>query len=49
MHDIDTKDIHITHKKMDFLIIFSGYTLPATSYGSKLFFLLSIYTFILHL
>ena len=38
MHDIDTKDICITHKKMNFLIIFSGYTILATPYGSKLCF-----------
>ena len=38
MHDIDTKDICITYKKMDFLIVFNGYIIPATSYGSKLCF-----------
>ena len=34
VHDIDMKEICITYKKMDFLIIFSGYIIPATSYGS---------------
>ena len=33
---------------MDFIIIFSGYIIPATSYGSKLCFIINIY-FILHL
>ena len=43
MHDIDMEVISITHKKMDFLIIFSGYTIPATSYGSKLSFITNLY------
>ena len=35
---------------MDFIIIFSGYIMPVTSYGSSLnCVLLLIYTFILHL
>ena len=33
---------------MDFIIIFSGYIIPATSYGSKLCFIINLY-FILHL
>ena len=43
MHDIDKKEICITHKKMDFLIIFSGYIIPATSYESKLCFIINLY------
>ena len=43
MHEKDTKDICITCKKMDFLIIFSGYIIPATSYGSKLCFIINLY------
>ena len=46
MHDIHTKEICITHKKMDFLIIFSGYIIPATSYGSKLCFIINLYFYI---
>ena len=46
MHNIDKKEICITHKKMDFLIIFSGYIIPATSYGSKLCFITSLYFYI---
>ena len=33
-------------KKMDFLIIFSGYIIPATSYGSKLCFIINLYFYI---
>ena len=43
MHDIDTEEICITYKKMDFLIIFSAYIIPATSYGSKLCFIINLY------
>ena len=46
VHDIYTKEICITHKKMDFLIVFSGYLIPATSYGSKLCFIISLYFYI---
>ena len=46
MHDIDTKEICITYKKMNFLIIFSGYIIPATSYGSKLCFIINSYFYI---
>ena len=48
MHDIHMKEICITHKKISFLIIFSGYIIQATLYGSKLCFII-IHTFILHL
>ena len=46
MHVIDIKDIGITYNQMDFMIIFSGYIILATSYGSKLCFImnLSFYT-----
>ena len=43
MHDIDMKDMCITHKKMDFITIFNGYIIPATSYGSKLCFIINLY------
>ena len=43
MHDIDMKEICITYKKMDFLIIFSGYIILTTSYGSKLCFITNLY------
>ena len=46
MHDIYMKEICITHKKMDFLLIFSGYIMPATSYGSKLCFIINLYFYI---
>ena len=46
MHDIDKTEICITHTKMDFLIIFSGYIIPATSYGSKLCFIINLYFYI---
>ena len=46
MHDIDKKEICITRKKMDFLIIFSGYIILATSYGSKLCFIISLHFYI---
>ena len=36
--------LHI--KKMDFLIIFSGYIILATSYGSKLCFIINLYFYI---
>ena len=48
MHDIDIKNISATYNWMDFIIIFSGYIIPATLYGSKLCSI-RIYTFILHL
>ena len=43
MHDINKKVIYITHKKMDFLLIFSGYIILETSYGSKLCFIINLY------
>ena len=43
MHDIDMKEICITYKKINFLIIFSGFIIPATSYGSKLCFIINLY------
>ena len=43
MHDIDIKDIGITCNYMDFIIIFSGYIILATSYGSKLCFIINLY------
>ena len=43
MHVLDMKEICITHRKMDFPIIFSGYIIPATSYGSKLCFIANLY------
>ena len=46
VYDIDKKEICITHKKMNFLIIFTGYILPATSYGSKLCFIINLYFYI---
>ena len=46
MHDIYTKKVCITHEKMDFLIIFSGYLTRATSYGSKLCFIINLYFYI---
>ena len=46
MHDIYTKETYITHKKMDSIIIFSGYIIPATSYGSKLCFIINLYFYI---
>ena len=33
-------------EKMDFLIIFGGYIIPATSYGSKLCFIIILYFYI---
>ena len=33
-------------KEMDFIIIFSGYIIPATSYGSKLCFIINLYFYI---
>ena len=47
MHDIDIKDIGITYKQMDFLIIFNGYIILATSYGSKLCFIINLYFYII--
>ena len=43
MHDIDIKDICVTHKWKDFIIIFGRYIIPATSYGSKLCFIINLY------
>ena len=43
MHDIDMKEICITNKKMDFPIIFNGYIILATLYGSKLCFIISLF------
>ena len=43
MHDVDIKDIGITYKYMDFIIIFSGYIIPATPYGSELCFIINLY------
>ena len=43
MHDIDTKR-NVLHIKG--LIIFSGYIIPATSYGSKLCFTINLYFYI---
>ena len=40
------KEVCITHKKMDFLIIFSEYLTLATSHGSKLCFILFLYFYI---
>ena len=40
------KEICITHKEMDFLIIFSGYIILATSYGSKLCLIINSYCYI---
>ena len=49
MHDIYMKEICITHKKINFLIIFSGYIILANSYGSKQCFIINLDPFILHL
>ena len=46
MDDRDKKEICVIHKRMDFLIIFSGYIIPATSYGSKLCFITNLYFYI---
>ena len=43
MHDMDMKEICITYKKINFLIIFSRYIILATSYGSKLCFIINSY------
>ena len=40
------KEIYITHRKMDFIIIFSGNIISATSYGSKLYFIINLYFYI---
>ena len=39
-------EICITHKKMDFIIIFSGYIIPTNAYGSKLCFIINLYFYI---
>ena len=46
MHDISMNEICISHKNMDFIIIFSGYIIPATSYGSKLCLIINLYFYI---
>ena len=40
------KGICITHKKMDFLTIFTGHIILATSYGNKLCFIINLYFYI---
>ena len=40
------KEICITHKKMDSIIIFRGNIIPATSYGSKLCLIINLYLYI---
>ena len=43
MHETDIKDIGITCNQMDFMIIFSGYIILATSYRNKLCFIINLY------
>ena len=47
MHMTEIRKRYVLHiKKMDFLIISSGYILPATSRGSKLCFIINLYFYI---
>ena len=48
MHDIDKIIIDITHRLMDLLMIHIHITciIPATSYGSKLCFIINLYFYI---
>ena len=43
MHDIDIKNKSPTYNWMDFIIIFRGYIIPATSHGSKLCFIINLF------
>ena len=46
MHDIDKIEINITHKQIDFSMIYITCIIPATSYGSELCFIINLYFYI---